>query len=118
MEQWYESVPPSVIFSGAVVVPGATPPVPKAPTSAVAVWVIASALCQATVCPALIVADEGLKDMLPSTPRMLMMTSAPPAPPPSPGAGVVGLEGDEYPHPTVNATARAIPTLKTRFISS
>lgn len=60
---------------GALVLPGATGPVSK--PLPVAVWVIESALCQATFWPTFTAAELGENDMPPAMPLIVIVTSDP-----------------------------------------
>src|SRR5260221_7371762 len=79
---------------GALVAPGATFPVLKAPPSAVAVWVRLSAFCQETVCPTFTVAGFAENELLKFMLRIITTTSGVP---PAGGVVVVGVVvGVEY----------------------
>jgi hypothetical protein len=114
IEQWYWKVPAFVIFTGAVVVPGAMPPVSQTSLFWVDVWVIESEFDQATVWPTVTVADGGLKDMAPFCPMTVIVMSA---------GGPLGAVGVELLLPQLPASraprTRAndvAPVLKNRFM--
>ena len=70
---WYGRLPVAENVIGALVPPGAIPPVSK--PLPVAVWVIESALRQTTLCPTLTVAELGENDCEPAMPRIVIVTS-------------------------------------------